>query len=424
MRRSVATAAGALALASMLLLAACPSLSDIGVGSGMDASADLRLIIALDAGFDSHRDDATHDATAKDATHRDMGVSCDADLQVDPHSCGRCGHDCLGGGCAGGMCEAVVLYAGRDTPSSIVVEDASVLVTVQTANAETGYLFRCATDDCEATKTVMATGLVNPWFALGEGPRVYWVNSGNSDAGAVTQSGTVLSCPADGCPDGGPIGYLPDGGGVEGGATISGVAVDSTYIYWADLFGDTVTSTGGIYKCAIAECPGTLGPLVGGADFIPLTVVVDPSFVYWTDLGTDQVLRCALPSCGGSPQIFANNQTEPSGLAVYGGHVYWSVGRMPTGDGGGVLDCAATGCGTSPTIVAAGQDNPIFVAADDSGVYWTNANSGTVMRCPLAGCTEPVQIARTPAAFWITLDAVSVYFTDSSAFGSVMRVAK
>src|SRR6476659_4574484 len=36
---------------------------------------------------------------------------CSADLGHDPANCGRCGHDCLGGGCDAGGCEPVVLVA-------------------------------------------------------------------------------------------------------------------------------------------------------------------------------------------------------------------------------------------------------------------------------------------------------------------------
>jgi len=426
MRRFPAALAAVSTLAALSLLVACPSLSDIHVGSGLDASADRGLVhIPHDASKVDH-----HDATVVDAGPGDTGVdaACSTDLTADPANCGRCGHSCLGGSCVKGACLPVTLYQGHDTPTSVLVEDASVFVTVQTAVPSDSYVFRCTLPDCEATKTVIATGMVNPWFALRDGPRVLWVNSGDTDADLVTISGNVLECPPSGCPDGGPVGLLPDGGGVEGGATVNAIAVDSTFLYWVDIFGYGGVNTGGIYRCAKAECAGTLGPLVQGATFFPFVIAVDPTSdagLFWTDIGTNQILRCSLPSCGGSPQIFSDQQLGASGLALHGGSVYWTVGDSPgPGDGGGILSCPTTGCGGTPTTIATGQPNPLFVAVDDGGIYWTNEASGGIMHCPLAGCATPTQIAQTPAAFWIALDDVSVYYTNSSSQGGVFRVAK
>jgi hypothetical protein len=89
-----------------------------------------------------------------------------------------------------------------------------------------------------------------------------------------------------------------------------------------------------------------------------------------------------------------------------------------------VFDCPVVGCGGGATTIATNQDDPLSVAVDDSGVYWTNGNAGTVMRCPLSGCVTPTQIAQTEGAFAIALDAVSVYFTNSTIRGEVLRVAK
>lgn len=408
MRRSALAAAGVLSLATLpLVLVACPPLGELGVDGGSDASGDhAKAHPTNEGGANRHADAATIDAP------------CTADVASDPQNCGRCNHDCLGGDCLAGVCQPVTLYSGSDTPTSIVVDGPSILVTVDSSDPTGGYVFRCTTSDCQGTKTVLATGLVNPWFGVAYGGSIYWDNSGADDGGTVTAAGSVMSCPETGCPGSGPTVYTPDGGGVDGGATISGLARDATYIYWADLFGYTGV-TGAIYQCAVSDCAGTVVQLVGGDNFIPLSLVVDPSYVYWTDLGTNQVLRCALAGCGGNPKIFATAQYGASGLALYGGNVYWTQGI----DDGGVLSCPAAGCG-SPTTIASGQANPVAVVADDSGAYWTNLDDGTVMGCPLGGCAKPLLLARTQVAYAIAVDAVSVYFTDSSVLGKVLRVAK
>jgi hypothetical protein len=411
MKQSALAVAGALMLTPLLLLGACPSLGEIGVGGPLDATVD-RGTPRAEGGAD-----AQPDTTPRDAS---VDVRCTAEVGTDPHNCGRCGHDCLGGGCTGGACEAVVLYAGSDTPTSIVVDGPSVLVTVDTRPGFDGYLFRCEAADCKGTRTILATGLPNPWFAVGHGGMVFWDNGGTQDGGTFT-AGSIVGCPETGCSDSGPVVYSPEGGGLDGGASLSGLALDSTYLYWAATNNNSLLEqTGTILRCATVDCAGTLVPLVSGASFIPIVVQVDPSFVYWTDLGTNQVLRCKLPSCGGNPQVFANNQNSPSGLALYGGSVYWTQGA----DEGGILRCPASGCGTAPTTLATEQANPFGLAVDDSGVYWTNINDGTVRHCPLDGCSKPTVLARTEAPFAIALDALSVYFTNSTTRGGVLRVAK
>src|ERR1700722_1711106 len=143
MRRSALAAGGALTLsiASWLVLSGCPSLSEIDVGA--PDSTTERTAQKPDAGVDAH----------DDVTARDGGVDappCLADVTADPHNCGRCGHDCLDGGCSNGRGQAVVLYSG-DTPTAIVADGPSLFVTVDTGSASGGYFFRCSTSDCMGT---------------------------------------------------------------------------------------------------------------------------------------------------------------------------------------------------------------------------------------------------------------------------------
>jgi hypothetical protein len=165
----------------------------------------------------------------------------------------------------------------------------------------------------------------------------------------------------------------------------------------------------------------TLVHLVNGAESIPYAVAVDSSYVYWTDLGTNQILRCALPSCGGNPEVFANDLDAPTGITIFKGTVYWTNGDETAGS---VLSCPTSGCGSGPTTIASSQENPYAIAVDDSGIYWTNLVGGTVMHCPRVGCTRPSTLAHAPGAFAIALDAESVYFTTALADGQVLRVAK
>ena len=406
-------ASGAMALAPLFLLAACPSLGEIGVGSPADA--------AVDRASEHSRTDGGTDrrAEAADAAPQDAGVDarCVADTGSDPSNCGRCGHDCLGGNCSAGACQPVVLYTGG-TPVGIVVDGPTLIVTIQGSLPESGYVFRCAASDCGSTKTVLASGFADPWFPAKEGASVYWVDFGGDDA--ATTPGSVLGCPENGCPDAGPLLYPLEGGGPEGGTNYTGLAVDSTYVYWASI----TNLIGSVYRCAPTECASTLAQLGSGFG-IPYAVAVDASYIFWIDLDTSQVFRCALPSCGDNPEIFANvdlssSSVPLSGLALYDGNVYWTQGVAD----GSVFRCPTSGCGGAPTTVATHQGDPSFVAVDDSGVYWVNSGDNSIAHCPLEGCARPTVIARTLAPFAIALDPQNIYFTSATVAGKVLRVAK
>jgi hypothetical protein len=393
----------------LLVLAACPSLGDIGVGSPpSDATAPDRKAPVSDAGGET---DAAADV-----------VTCDADTFSDPANCGRCGHDCLEGACSNGACQPVTIYTG-DAPVSIIVDGPTLYLVVQSSTPYSGYVFRCTNTSCEASKQVLAANLDFPWFGAKQGSQIYWANFGGFEAGV--DPGTVMGCTATGCPDG-PTLYSPEGGGVEGGENMSGLAVDGTYLYWVNVSTVVGKVFGALYQCVPSECAGTLTELARTSGF-PFVVAVDGSYVYWIDSGLNEVLRCSLPSCGGTPEIFAKISGAPpdepvyfSGLALYADDVYWTAGVAD----GGVFTCPKSGCSGGAKTVASNQDDPAFVAVDDSGVYWANSAGGTIMHCVHPGCAKPTVLANVAAPFAIALDAVSVYFTDSSGFGAVLRVAK
>jgi hypothetical protein len=401
-------------LAGLASLTACPSLADIAVGSPTDAMTERNSDAAPVTDADG----------AKDAdTGADAPCITDADVDIDPRNCGRCGHDCLGGGCSAGVCQAFEIYFG-DTPTSLVTDGPTLYVTSDVASSPNdGYLFSCTIANCMETKKVLATGLPNPWFATLDGNALFWVNGGTlgSDGGAPTGSGNVASCPTDGgCPASGPMNYTPDMPDA-GILSLAGIAFDSTYLYWSG-YANLETPVGSITQCATAACSTTIATLASGPSFFPFAVVVNEEYVYWTDIGLDQVLRCKLPSCGGDPEIFANNQPTPQGMALYDGAVYWTQGDEP----GLIASCPAAGCGSGPTTIASGQLNAFAIAVDATGIYWTDIDAGSLSHCPLPGCGKgsPAILGTAPAAYAIAMDAVSVYFTSSTASGSIYRVAK
>src|SRR5262249_35132896 len=85
----------------------------------------------------------------------------------DPHNCGLCGHDCLGGTCQSGQCQPFALATGMPSPMGGVVVGTDLYVSDFGALGPPhipGSLLRIAAD---GTKTTLETDLSAPaavWF--------------------------------------------------------------------------------------------------------------------------------------------------------------------------------------------------------------------------------------------------------------------
>lgn len=116
-RRTVWAVVGVLLLGSLW---SCQSLPPVGSGEGGSP----------DGG--SSPEGSAADATPSDSDGNDgssdSAATCTGDLLNDPKHCGRCGHDCLGGGCKLGSCQPVRLASGLTEPAWIAVDGTHVYV--------------------------------------------------------------------------------------------------------------------------------------------------------------------------------------------------------------------------------------------------------------------------------------------------------
>ncbi len=71
--------------------------------------------------------DASVDQTARDAEVD--APSCVTDTQTDGKNCGRCGHDCLGGKCAAGVCQVSTVLTGLVSPWHVYANETHLFVT-------------------------------------------------------------------------------------------------------------------------------------------------------------------------------------------------------------------------------------------------------------------------------------------------------
>ena len=186
---------------------------------------------------------------------------------------------------------------------------------------------------------------------------------------------------------------------ITGGSSVRSVAVDHSYIYWANH---------GLNTIGRANLNGT-SP---NENFITApnaaAVAVDGSHIYWANSTDGTIGRANLN--GTSPnQNFITGASNTTGVAVDGSHVYWSDFI------GGVYSIGRANLnGTSPNQkFITGGNITHAVAVDGSHLYWTNDGLHSIGRANLNG-TSPNQSFITGITYprGVAVDGSHVYWTN------------
>ncbi len=364
-------AVAAVAACAVAGAAACTSVLGIG-----DQSLDPLL---LDAG------------AGDSSSHGDVAVGPCGDTSSDPHNCGRCGHDCLGGECSAGMCEpfALVPPDAGSRPFHIVLQGQYVYWTDFLANtlnrtdtqslqstvlyyggfgvdglaaddagiyfADISNIYRCSLGGCPTAQTLVSgDGGSTPYFVTVDENGVYWDDQDTMDVHAVPKSGgtprTIYTGPGD--------------------AGLDGLRADGRYVYVAGADGTIVR---------IPEDGGASLPMNPGLQ-LPNAweLTLDSQNLYWSQddpnngPGSINVIGLGTQS----PRPFITNQPQPGGIAVDSQNLYWTnIGTNLNFMSGSVAMCPLASC-NSPLTIASAQHLPRDMATDGVAVYWANYGNG------------------------------------------------
>ncbi len=409
----------ALLLAVCAPLPACSSLlgfeelqpgeADAG-SAAADAGQDAGQETGPDAGEDAQDAIADDGPDAADDGEASVDGGC-GDTTSSKDNCGRCGHSCLGGECAQGMCQPFTLTKIDDGAWGLAVDGTTVYV----AGLLNNEIVRVAKNTGAVLSVDTASDILVPaWVAVGASSMV-WSNRSSG-------TGSVASCPITGCGGNSPKVLVPVAD------RPNGVLVDGDTLYWAESYGGTLNSA----HLSDGSSPTVLVPSSLG--YQPYRMALHGEYLYFTDVANGHVVR--VPKSGG-PAVILGTSSSPAGIAVTDDTVYWADSQDMTGRILSVPNADPPDAGAAPTDLAWQQDVAFSVAVDDVNVYWvasatSTTAAGAVRMCPRSGCpgngpitlaaqlAYPVDLALDESAIYVTIFGLDSGPSD----GALLKIAK
>jgi hypothetical protein len=306
-------------------------------------------------------------------------ASCEGvDLQTDGENCGVCGHDCLGGDCEAGVCQAVMIAGGQGAGRSIVDDDTHVYWAAQQAIRRADKLTRTVETVATFSGTAFRMTEVDGY--------VYWVTR---NTGLVARAAMAANADTE---------IIATGQG-----DVGGIASDGTNVYWNNwpvgghIYAGTIE---GVTPTEVLTTPtdGLTGMRLIG------------STLYYIELGVG--LR-SIPVTGGAPAMVVPDVGSWE-FEIDGDDVF-----LADGDPGGRLLRASLN-GVAPADLGP-VGEPWGFAVDATHVYCANEGGDTITRIPRGGGTPEI-LATSPAPVGIVVDDHAVYWTTYA--GDVFLVAK
>lgn len=329
------------------------------------------------------------------------GATCVNTLS-DAKNCGMCGHDCVGGSCTGGVCQATTLVTGQTAVTKLVPTPTRLLWTRASSGQQSGGTFgsdldgkNVATllDVGSATCQSLDATATDAYFACAG--RIYHCTTASctptSIANVVAPNDMVLDTTNSRIYYSVGTNYNQQTGGnvwsmpIAGGASLkllvtdqpnpTNVAIDGGKVYWLNSGTyklDIPQKNGGIRKAPFGsnQMETVVDADGSGSDYIGLGV--DGTTVFYGAGGAAEIH--AVATIGGAPTTFAKTLTKTpvTALVVDATNVYWVE------NGGGVYRCSKSSC-TTPKLLVPNQTLPTALAQDATSVYWANS-TGEIRR--------------------------------------------
>lgn len=374
---------GALAAALVLL-----------ASSGCNGLLDIHdLPVAADTGSE---------ATSVDGDDGDVGAPDTCGASDDPHDCGACGHDCLGGACTAGVCQPIQISNQETFPNSLAVDpedDGGVYV----ANWDVGgVLARMQKDGSKRKILHRAEGTFHLNDVVVDSARAYWVS---------THAGTVAVPPN--------LDQLYQANKIDGRDLVSlgpwdwswRVAVDASDVFLLNRQETEllVRAPIGLGSKTTIDHVATRGPVR-----YSLAIQQAPDGKVFFS-GSDGIV--SMNKDGTGRQVLYG--PEVVNLALDDRRIWFTVHDTISWIG---IDGTCPGESACPAVFVRGQSDAVSsnLAVDATRVYWTWPKGGVVLRVRKSDATVET-VAAVADVRAVALDPRAVYY---SARTSIYKVAK
>jgi hypothetical protein len=318
-------------------------------------------------------------------------VNACVDLMSDGKNCGTCGHHCLGGSCAAGQCQPVMIAQYFGHPMIIYVGAQAVYVTT-----DLGYVGRANKSGSDLMPLAMpgfASSAFIGTLVAEDGDRVFLVR--------YDGSATRLSyCATSGCDST----AIPVG---ERYTQYFAVDQPDHKIVWVDYAPARFVSSSTVATVSGVDLPG--GSLASESSISRL--FYSQGGIYFTVNGGTSINR--IPINGGSIATVTGGTAPLSILGANGKSLFLydgtAIGTVPLPNGDGRGPKALIG------FAALNVSMDGHFAADENAIYW--AVNGQAYTCEISDCpgTQKMLPKRAADSVWdIGIDDAAIYFLAES----------